>query len=80
MCCACRSTSVTARVKQHEVLTLVHQASELDPEDQAVVCFVEMDDTEAVYPRITRFFLYHSVDNGVPAIEAIAMSCSVLED
>ena len=58
----------------------MHQASKLDPKDLAVVCFVEVDDTETVYPRITRFFLYHSVDNGVPAIEAVAMACGVLED
>ena len=40
MCCARRATSIAARIKEHKILTLVHEALELDPKNQAVVCFI----------------------------------------
>jgi hypothetical protein len=58
----------------------MHEFSPFQTKDQVVIGFVDMDNSKSVKFRITRFFLYHDVDNGAPAFEGITMGQGIINE
>jgi hypothetical protein len=58
----------------------MHESPELNSQEQAVICFIEMDNAEAVDTGVTWFLFNHCIDHLSPAIVAVAMTEGVLED
>jgi hypothetical protein len=76
----CWAAAVAAWVQCHCVFTFVHESSEVDSEEQAVVCLVEMDHSKSVDSGIAWFLLDHCIDNLAPSAEAVTMADGVLQD
>ena len=61
------------------VLARMSHLAEFTAEEKIVIAFVEVNDTETMDGRVTRFLLDHSVNNVVPAGETEAVSSGILD-
>jgi hypothetical protein len=57
----------------------MHEPSELDSEEETIVCLVEMYDVQPMHARVSWFLLNHFIDNLGPSIVAVAVLKRVLK-